>query len=165
MQTRTALSLIALAALTACATQPMRAPFNQADLPAAVQVPAGNKVALEHAAAGDVNYQCRAKKDMAGQFEWVFVGPDAKLMDRAGKAIGRYFGPPATWESNDGSKVTATQVTSHAFGKTNREILAIECFVSSKTTTNNVLHQTTLPKIHFMPFLPWWFRLRSTRGH
>ena len=110
MQTRTALSLIALAALTACATQPMRAPFNQADLPAAVQVPAGNKVALEHAAAGDVNYQCRAKKDMAGQFEWVFVGPDAKLMDRAGKTIGRYFGPPATWESNDGSKVTATQV-------------------------------------------------------
>ncbi len=41
MQTRTALSLVAIAALTACASQPMRAPFSQADLPAAVQVPAG----------------------------------------------------------------------------------------------------------------------------
>ncbi len=119
MQTRTALSLIALAALTACATQPMRAPFNQADLPAAVQVPAGNKVALEHAAAGDVNYQCRAKKDMAGQFEWVFVGPDAGLKDRSGKIVGKYYGPPATWEANDGSKVTATQVAVSTNGAAN----------------------------------------------
>ena len=45
-----------------------------------------------------------------GQFEWIFVGPDAKLMDRDGKQVGRYYGPPATWESMDGSKVTATQL-------------------------------------------------------
>ena len=32
------------------------------------------------------------------------------LSDRGGKAIGKYFGPPATWESNDGSKITATQL-------------------------------------------------------
>lgn len=110
MQTRTALSLVALAALTACASQPMRAPFSQADLPAAVQVPAGQTVVMETAAAGDITYQCRTKKDMAGQFEWVFVGPDAGLKDRSGKVVGKYYGPPATWESNDGSKVTATQV-------------------------------------------------------
>lgn len=110
MQTRTTLSLVALAALTACASQPMHAPFSQADLPPAVQVPAGHSVALETAAAGDITYQCRAKKDMAGQFEWVFVGPDAGLKDRNGKVIGKYYGPPATWEMNDGSKVTATQV-------------------------------------------------------
>ncbi len=47
---------------------------------------------------------------MPSAFEWVFVGPDAKLMDRSGKVVGRYYGPPATWESNDGSKVTATQL-------------------------------------------------------
>jgi hypothetical protein len=110
MQNRTTLSLVALAALTACASQPMRAPFSQADLPPAVQVPDGNKVVMETAAAGDITYQCRAKKDMAGQFEWVFVGPDAGLKDRSGKIIGKYYGPPATWENNDGSKVTATQV-------------------------------------------------------
>jgi hypothetical protein len=47
---------------------------------------------------------------MAGQFEWVFVGPDAKLNDRSGKQVGKYYGPPATWESMDGSKLTGAQV-------------------------------------------------------
>jgi Protein of unknown function (DUF3455) len=47
---------------------------------------------------------------MAGQHEWVFVGPDARLMDRAGKPVGKYFGPPATWESQDGSRLTGAQV-------------------------------------------------------
>ena len=110
MQTRTALSLVAMAVLTACASQPTRAPFSQVDLPTAVKVSADHKLALETAAAGDITYQCRAKKDMPGQFEWVFVGPDAGLKDRSGKVVGKYYGPPATWESNDGSKVTATQV-------------------------------------------------------
>jgi len=97
--------------LAACGTMAPQAPaFNQAQLPAAVQVPAGNRVAMETVGAGQITYECRAKKDMAGQFEWVFVGPDAKLMDRSGKVVGRYYGPPATWEHNDGSKVTATQV-------------------------------------------------------
>ena len=110
MKTRTALSLVLVAGLAACANQPMRAPFSQDMLPAAVKVPAGHTVAMETAAAGDITYQCRAKKDMAGQFEWVFVGPDAGLKDRSGKVVGRYYGPPATWESTDGSKVTATQL-------------------------------------------------------
>jgi hypothetical protein len=79
-------------------------------LPAAVQVPAGNRVAMETVGAGDITYECRAKANMPGQFEWVFVGPDAKLMDRSGKQVGKYWGPPATWENMDGSKVTATQV-------------------------------------------------------
>lgn len=117
MQARTpliAMTLLATAAaLTACGSMaPMTSmpAFNQSTLPAAVQVPAGQRVAMETVGAGDITYECRAKKDMPSDFEWVFVGPDAKLMDRAGKTIGRYFGPPATWESNDGSKVTATQV-------------------------------------------------------
>ena len=110
MKTTTSLALLAVVALTACANQPMRPAFSQANLPAAMQVPAGNHVMLETAAAGDITYQCRAKKDMAGQFEWVFVGPDAGLKDRSGKVVARYYGPPATWESTDGSKVTATQL-------------------------------------------------------
>ncbi len=110
MTTRTALSLMLVAGLAACASQPMRAPFNQDSLPTAVKVPAGHSVAMETAASGDILYQCRAKKDMAGQFEWVFVGPDAGLKDRSGKVVGKYYGPPATWENNDGSKITGAQV-------------------------------------------------------
>ena len=113
---RTSLTTLALlgaaAALTACGSMssPAAPAFNQSSLPATVQVPAGQRIAMETVGAGDITYECRAKKDMPSAFEWVFVGPDAKLMDRSGKVVGRYYGPPATWESNDGSKVTATQL-------------------------------------------------------
>lgn len=103
----TAAILAATVLLSACASAPM---FNQQALPAAVQVPSGNKVAMETVGAGDITYECKAKKDAAGQFEWTFVGPDAVLSDRSGMTVGKYFGPPATWQNNDGSKVTATQV-------------------------------------------------------
>ena len=65
---------------------------------------------METVGVGEITYQCSAKKDMADQFEWVFVGPDAKLNDRSGKQVGKYYGPPATWDSMDGSRLTATQV-------------------------------------------------------
>ncbi|WP_439113787.1 DUF3455 domain-containing protein [Hydrogenophaga sp.] len=112
MFTKTTLATTAALALSACASN-MSAPaaaFSQASLPAAVQVPAGHKVAMETVGVGQITYECRAKKDMAGQFEWVFAGPDAKLMSRNGQQVGRYYGPPATWESLDGSKLTATQL-------------------------------------------------------
>ncbi len=102
--------------LAACATAQMApmaamsAMYDQSALPDAVKVPAGNKVAMETVGVGQITYECRDKKDMAGQYEWVFVGPDAALNDRSGKKIGKYFGPPATWENMDGSKITATQV-------------------------------------------------------
>ena len=109
---RFVLASAATAALAACASGPMSMskPYDQAMLPAAVQVPAGNKVAMETVGAGDITYECRVKANMPGQHEWVFVGPDAKLMTRDGKQVGKYWGPPATWENMDGSKVTATQV-------------------------------------------------------
>lgn len=84
--------------------------FSQASLPAAVQVPAGHKVAMETVGVGEITYECREKAGMAGQYEWFFAGPDAALNDRGGRRVGRYYGPPATWEHGDGSKVTGTQV-------------------------------------------------------
>ncbi|MEO6016746.1 MAG: DUF3455 domain-containing protein [Polaromonas sp.] len=104
-------SVLSLSLLAACGSMaPMMPMYSQANLPAAVQVPAGNKVSMETVGVGEITYQCSAKKDMPGQYEWVFVGPDAKLNDRNGKQVGKYYGPPATWESMDGSKLTATQV-------------------------------------------------------
>ena len=107
----TALATGAVLVLSGCATSgPSMAPFSQASLPAAVQVPAGHRVAFETAAAGDITYECRAKKDTAGQFEWVFVSPDAGLKGRKGERLGKYYGPPATWDFNDGSKVSGAQL-------------------------------------------------------
>ena len=124
--TSVSLCAVALAALGLSACSSMgggqmasMTPFSQAALPDVVKVPAGNRVAMETIGAGDITYECRAKKDMAGQFEWVFVGPDAALTDRTGKRIGRYFGPPATWESMDGSKVTGAQLAVSPAGAAN----------------------------------------------
>jgi hypothetical protein len=105
---RTTLVATATLALAACATQSKM--YDQSALPSAVQAPAGHRVAMETVGVGDITYECRAKAGMAGQFEWVFVGPDARLMDRTGRMTGKYYGPPATWESMDGSKLTGTQV-------------------------------------------------------
>lgn len=103
------LAAIAVLGLAACAGtgSPM---FTQDSLPDGVKVPAGNRVAMETAAAGDITYECRVKTGAAGQYEWFFVGPDAGLKDRSGKVVGKYYGPPATWDMNDGSKVTGAQV-------------------------------------------------------
>lgn len=96
--------------LGACSTMPGASTYSQASLPSAVQVPAGHKVAMETVAIGELTYECRDKAAMPGTAEWVFIGPKATLADRAGKPVGTYYGPPATWESRDGSKVSGTQV-------------------------------------------------------
>jgi hypothetical protein len=109
---RFTLASTAAALLAGCAMQPMASmqSYDQAMLPAAVQVLAGHKVAMETVGAGSITYECRVKSNTASEHEWFFVGPDARLMDRSGKQVGRYYGPPATWESSDGSRITATQV-------------------------------------------------------
>ena len=106
----------AVALLSACGSlspmtsiKPM-AMYSQDALPDAVKVPAGNKVALETVGVGEITYECRDKANTPGMTEWVFVGPKAVLNDRSGKQVGTYYGPPATWESMDGSKLTATQL-------------------------------------------------------
>ena len=113
MKFRMTSGLMAIAAasvLGACGVLGLQASFDQGTLPDAVKVPAGNKVVLESVGVGEITYECRDKKDAAGQTEWVFVGPKAVLNDRSGKKIGTYYGPPATWESLDGSKVTGAQL-------------------------------------------------------
>ncbi len=105
----------ACAVLSACAMSPMStmAPAmaqSQSGLPDSVKVPTGHMVAMETVGSGQITYECREKAAMVGSFEWVFVGPDAALKDRMGRTVGRYYGPPATWENQDGSKITGTQV-------------------------------------------------------
>jgi len=101
--------------------QPM-ARYSQDSLPDAVKVPAGHQVAMETVGVGQITYECRAKvgaATMADGYEWAFVGPQAVLNDRSGKAVGKYYGPPATWEAMDGSKITATQLATAPAGSGN----------------------------------------------
>lgn len=102
--------LSACAGLSSPGRDAMGTPFSQDALPDGVKVPAGHRVALETVGVGEIAYECRAKADAAGRFEWVFVGPKADLNGRDGARLGRYYGPPATWEANDGSRITGAQV-------------------------------------------------------
>ena len=80
------LAIVAAASLAACSGMGMKpATYSQASLPDPVKVPMGHVVAMETVGAGDITYECRVKANAPGQFEWFFVGPDAKLMDRGGR--------------------------------------------------------------------------------
>ena len=108
-------ALSAAVLMTGCSSmlvpdQPMQAMFVQDNLPDAIKVPAGNKVAMQTVGVGEITYECRDKANAPGMTEWVFAGPSAVLNDRSGKPVGKYYGPPATWEAMDGSKLTATQI-------------------------------------------------------
>ena len=107
-----ACTLAAATLLAACGAMKLSAGpmYSQDSLPDTIKVPAGNKVAMETVGVGEITYECRDKANAPGQTEWVFVGPKAVLNDRSGKQVGTYYGPPATWESQDGSKLTATQL-------------------------------------------------------
>jgi hypothetical protein len=109
---KTALLVLSLGAtLAACAMSPMSPTksVDNASLPEAVRIPAGNEMAMHTTGRGELTYECRDKKDMAGPPEWAVVGPTATLYGPGDKAVGKYYAGP-TWESVDGSKVTAKQV-------------------------------------------------------
>ena len=82
--------------------------------PAEVQVPDGNAVALETVGVGAITYMCEAKDD--GNMGWVFKGTQ----------VGSYYGPPATWEALDGSKITGTQLATAANGDGNIPLQLVE---------------------------------------
>lgn len=108
-------ALLAAAVLSACAgagpAMSSARPFDQARLPEAVRVPAGHRVAVETVGVGRITYECRAKAGSTmGEHEWVFVSPEAVLNGRDGRPMGRYYGPPATWEAQDGSKFSGAQL-------------------------------------------------------
>ena len=110
MNTQSLLSLTRNALAGACLLA--LAPLASAALavPDSIKVPQGHKVALETVGVGEITYECRDKAGAVGQTEWTFVGPKAVLNYRSGKQVGSYFGPPATWQAQDGSKVTGTQL-------------------------------------------------------
>ncbi|MEO7338509.1 MAG: DUF3455 domain-containing protein [Caldimonas sp.] len=107
---KTTLALVSAVVLSACASSPMMmTKVDNAALPEPVRAPAGQKMMMATNGIGEITYECREKKDMAGQHEWAFVGPVATLYSGDRKAVGKYYAGP-TWEANDGSKVTGKQV-------------------------------------------------------
>ena len=92
----------ALVALTGCATGPVAEP---PDVPASLRPPSRQAVYLEALATGVQIYECTAKPGQPAAYEWSFRTPEAALVDRWGRSIGKHYAGP-TWESTDGSSVT-----------------------------------------------------------
>ena len=91
---------ITVAVLAGCAgTTPVA-------VPAALDPPAGEALALIVPARGVQIYECRARNDGNGG-EWAFVAPDAELFDSRGNRLGRHGAGPM-WEAQDGSRVVGT---------------------------------------------------------
>lgn len=96
-------SLLFVISAAGCATQP--APL--ASVPDKLSPGYEEKLTMIVPAKGVQVYECRAKKDAGGGYEWAFVGPEADLYDLRGAGIGRHYGGPH-WEAADGSKVVGT---------------------------------------------------------
>lgn len=110
------LSLAAALVVTPAFAQPGDV---QKDLPALIQVAAGNAMVLKTKAKGTITYQCSKEKDPLTNYKWSIVGPRAVLMNEADTKIGSYSGPPARWEVEDGSFVTGSQVAVSRNGEKN----------------------------------------------
>lgn len=83
------------------------------DVPAAIALPAGAKVVLQLSATGVQIYRCEAAAGDANAFAWKFKAPEATLADAQGHPAGRHYAGP-TWESADGSRITATVAAKQA---------------------------------------------------
>jgi len=76
-------------------------------IPAALAVPAGNRLAFSLFARGTQDYVCKQASD--GTYAWTFVQPDAVLYGPSGHVAGHHYAGP-TWEAKDGSTVVATRL-------------------------------------------------------
>ena len=95
---------VLLLALFAAGCASTLAPRSTAQVPDKLKPGANESLAMIAHAKGVQIYECRAKKDQAGDYEWVFVAPEADLYDAGGNRIGRHYAGPH-WESTDGSKL------------------------------------------------------------
>jgi hypothetical protein len=74
----------------------------QPQIPAALAVPAGHRLAFSYDAEGYQIYRCNGTA-------WTFVAPEADLFNARGRFKGTHYAGP-TWEALDGSKVVAARV-------------------------------------------------------
>ena len=127
----------ALAALAGCAGAPVIAP---PDVPAALRPAAGQEVFLQARASGVQIYECAARPDQPAAYAWIFRAPEATLVDRHGRVLGKHYAGP-TWESADGSSVVG-EVRARDPGPTSTAIPWL--LLAAKSTSGaGVLNATT----------------------
>jgi hypothetical protein len=99
------------------------------DVPAEIQVPAGNKLFLRVHAVGTQNYTCN------GSGAWGPSVPAAELFDKHGKLVGTHFGGP-TWQYKDGSSVVGLKIAGVFVPPPPAPAVAIQWLLLQKVSTN-----------------------------
>jgi len=117
------------ALLAACGSAPQ-----SPNVPAEIQAPANEVVVLEAQASGVQIYECVT--DSNASPHWRFKGPEAKLVERGGRDLGKHYGGP-TWEAPDGSKVVG-EVRAQA--KSPREGAIPHLLLDAKSTSGNGIY-------------------------
>lgn len=103
-------SILALAALAArlVFSPAAAAPPPEWAMPAAIDPGPQETLVATLSAAGVQIYACRAEPgDAAAPFRWVFVAPDARLLDARGRIVGHHGAGPH-WRADDGSRLDGT---------------------------------------------------------
>ena len=108
------------------------------EVPASLQVPAGNKVSFHTYAIGVQIYAATASATSPTGFAWTFQAPEAVLFDADGNVVGIHYafaGPtrPA-WESESGSRVVGARTVPPVTVTSN----AIPWLILSAVPTNTV---------------------------
>ena len=130
--------LTAAVLLSGCATQK----FTQEHVSAPLKVPGGHAVTMETVATGSMIFQCRAKIDGIG-FDWSLTDIDASLKTRDGHVVGRFVGPPATWQATDGSLLTATPLAMEPAANQPSGALSLALYQANPATGRGVMTAVT----------------------
>ena len=98
---------VCLLALLVAACASPRPAAHMVTVPDKLKPGANESLAMIVPAKGVQIYECRARRDQAGVYEWAFVAPEADLFDARGNRTGRHYAGPH-WEATDGSKILGT---------------------------------------------------------
>jgi hypothetical protein len=98
-------AVILVLLITACASS--QPPTPMVTVPDKLKPGANESLVMIVPARGVQIYECRARKDQGGGYEWAFVAPEADLFDARGNRTGRHYAGPH-WEATDGSKILGT---------------------------------------------------------
>jgi len=101
---KTSKVMVFLLALLVAGCASLQPPRSTVEVPDKLKPGANESLAMIVPARGVQIYECRARKDPAGGYEWAFVAPEADLFDADGNRIGRHYAGPH-WEATDGSKI------------------------------------------------------------
>lgn len=122
------------------------AEFDASAIPAALQVPTGEVLAIPARGVGVQIYECAAAPDDPNHIAWTLKAPEAELQDESGLTLGKHYGGP-TWEGTDGSKVVG-EVVAKVDGPDAAAVPWLLLHAKSTSGDGMFTHVTSVQRLH-----------------